>query len=204
MSYVGVGQFEQIVAMVYGDSVTGMAAALALRGATPLIDGAIPIGEEFVAENSNYPRVVLVQTDGELVGREMWNSVNPLGQSMIPDVNGNNAIKTLPAIAAERSNVEAHIWGQDASDARDLMHQLVRSIMGAVSSGGVVFRPYQWVFRTKVAKSGRKILLPFTLTYPITATAIQTPAGIAKPIQPQGQVYIDNAGNATGTNGTGI
>lgn len=204
MTYVGVGQFEQVVSLIYGDAVTGIAAALALRSAPALIDGGIPMGEEFVSENSATPRIVLVQTDGDIVGREMWNSVNPLGAAMLPDVNGNDATVTLPAIAGERSDVMAHIWGIDASDARDLLHQFVRSTMGAVSSGGVTWHRYRWVYATKVMKFGRKILLPFTLTYPVTKAAIQTPATIAKPVTAQGQVYIDNAGNATGTDGTGI
>lgn len=168
----------------------GIANGLSLAGHAPLITASVNVGPEYLAENNDLPRIVFVPTVAPFVGRAAFNSMGLIANGPNP------AINTTAPIMGRVVTGQVHCWGIDYDDAMALGDQFIRSMMWTLTSGNFTASEGVFTEKTLVAERGREFV--FTASWIESVSALPVTLSGAGTTH-VGEVYIDNAGNATGT-----
>lgn len=148
-----------------------LVAALAAANATPLVDGAILIGRQHIAEASSPPRVVFIPVSSTYGPPKPSSSWSNAAASEIRLQIQQRSILT------ETVTFEVHVWGRDANDDQDLNYDATQALAQQVirsahylTAGNYAIGNGRW---TDGANGGSN-LIAFGREYVFTI-ALQTP-----------------------------
>jgi hypothetical protein len=181
-----------IVALVAAIS-NDVVAALSAASLPPLVDGAILLGSEHVAENSSPPRIVFVPTQSKFTNKNVkspWTSTSAANRKV-----QNN----YRAILTDEFTFDVQCWGvavppnpaNDYDATQVLYQQVIRSIH-LLTVGNYEIEGGEWDNETLTIALGRLFTLRVTFKTPVLDALLGNPVdvkGIAN-------MYIQEAGGS--------